>query len=58
VETIEDDLIKRRQKTLVFLGSTMRGDTMLVGRFSSLRKVINSFPRSKISLQIDGVLSQ
>ena len=58
VETIEDDLIKRRQKTLVFLGSTMRGDTMLVGRFSSLRKVIDSFPRSKMALQIDGVLSQ
>jgi len=58
VETIEDDLIKRRQKTLVFLGSTLRGDTMLVGRFSSLRKVIDSFPRSKMSLQIDGVLSQ
>jgi len=58
VETIEDDLIKRRQKTLVFLGSTMRGDTMLVGRFSSLRKVIDSYPRSKMALQIDGVLSQ
>lgn len=58
VETTEDDLIKRRQKTLVFLGSTMRGDTMLVGRFSSLRKVIDSFPRSKMALQIDGVLSQ
>ena len=58
VESIEDDLIKRRQKTLVFLGSTLRGDTMLVGRFSSLRKVIDSFPRSKMALQIDGVLSQ
>lgn len=58
VESIEDDLIKRRQKTLVFLGSTLRGDTMLVGRFSSLRKVIDSYPRSKMALQIDGVLSQ
>jgi hypothetical protein len=57
-DRVENDLIKRRQKTLVFLGSTMRGDTMLVGRFSSLRKVIDSFPRSKMALQIDGVLSQ
>ncbi len=58
VETIEDDLIKRRQKTLVWLGSTMRGDTMLVGKFSSFRKVIDSYPRSKMALQIEGVLSQ
>lgn len=58
VETIEDDLIKRRQKTLVWLGSTLRGDTMLVGKFSSFRKVIDSYPRSKMALQIEGVLSQ
>jgi len=58
VESIEDDLIKRRQKTLVWLGSTLRGDTMLVGKFSSFRKVIDSYPRSKMALQIEGVLSQ
>jgi hypothetical protein len=58
VETLEDYLIKRRQKTLVFLGSTLRGDTMLVGKFKSLRKIIDSFPRSKMALQIESVLSQ
>ncbi|MDY0961732.1 phage head spike fiber domain-containing protein [Massilia sp. CFBP9026] len=58
VESIEDDLIRRRQKTLVWLGSTVRGDTMLVGKFSSFRKVIDSYPRSKMALQIEGVLSQ
>lgn len=58
VEELEDYLSGRRQKTLVYLASTVRGDTMLVGKFSSLRKVIDTFPRSKMSLQIEGVLNR
>ena len=58
VEVLEDYFAKRRQKTLVIFGSTLRGDAMLVGKVSSFRKVIDSYPRSKIALQIEGVLSQ
>ena len=58
VESLEDYFVKRRQKTLVIFGSTLRGDGMLVGKVSSFRKVIDSYPRSKMALQIEGVLSQ
>ncbi|WP_306393334.1 hypothetical protein [Telluria beijingensis] len=58
VEELEDYLSGRRQKTLVYLASTTRGDTMLVGKFSSLRKVIGNFRRSTMSLQIEGVLNR
>jgi len=58
VEELEDYLSGRRQKTLVYLASTVRGDTMLVGKFSSLRKVIDSHRNSKMSLQIEGVLNR
>ncbi|HAK92297.1 MAG TPA: hypothetical protein DCP94_11980 [Massilia timonae] len=57
-ESLEDYFTKRRQKTLVIFGSTQRGDAMLVGKVSSFRKVIDSYPRSKMALQIEGVLSQ
>lgn len=58
VEELEDYLSSRRQKVMVYLASTVRGDTMLVGKFSSLRKVINTFPRSRMSMQIEGVLNR
>jgi len=58
VEALEDYFAKRRQKTLVIFGSTLRGDAMLVGKVSSFRKVIDSYPRSKMALQVEGVLSQ
>ena len=53
----EEQMIAWRQKTVVWIGAVTRPDSILVGRYSSFKKVIESFPRSRMSLQIEGVLS-
>lgn len=53
----EDQMIAWRQKTVVWIGAASRPDTIIVGRYSSFKKVIESYPRSKMALQIEGVLS-
>lgn len=53
----EDQMIAWRQKTVVWIGAASKLDTIIVGRYSSFKKVIESYPRSKMSLQIEGVLS-
>ncbi|SFD83238.1 hypothetical protein [Massilia yuzhufengensis] len=57
IEQVEDQLIGWRQKTAVWIGAAHRPDTIIVGRYSSFKKVIESYPRSKMALQIEGVLS-
>lgn len=54
---VEEQMIAWRQKNVVWIGSPARLDTVAVGRYSSFKKVIESFPRSKMALQIEGVLS-
>jgi len=53
----EEQMIAWRQKNVVWVGAPSRLDTIIVGRYSSFKKVIESFPRSKMALQIEGVLS-
>lgn len=57
VEEVQDALISYRQKVVVWVGATTRGDAILCGKYSSFRKVIESVPLSKMSLQIEGVVS-
>lgn len=57
VEGIEEQLISYRQKTVVWVGATFRGDAILCGKYSSFKKVIESYPISKMALQIEGVVS-
>ena len=57
VEDVQDALISYRQKVVVWVGATARGDAILCGKYSSFRKVIESVPLSKMSLQIEGVVS-
>lgn len=57
VEEVQDALISYRQKVVVWVGATARGDAILCGKYSSFRKVIESVPLSKMSLQIEGVVS-
>jgi len=57
VEGIEEQLISYRQKTVVWIGATFRGDAILCGKYSSFKKVIESYPISKMALQIEGVVS-
>ncbi|QOY96326.1 hypothetical protein IM543_11190 [Massilia sp. UMI-21] len=53
----EEQMIAWKQKTVAWIGAASRPDTVLVGRYSSFKKVIESYPRSKMALQIEGVLS-
>lgn len=53
----EEQMIAWKQKTVAWIGAASRPDTIIVGRYSSFKKVIESYPRSKMSLQIEGVLS-
>jgi hypothetical protein len=57
VEYAEEQLLRYRQKTVVWVGAAFRGDVILCGKYSSLKKVMESFPLSKMSLQIEGVIS-
>lgn len=57
IEQAEDQMIAWRQKTAVWIGAAGRPDSIICGRYSSFKKVIESYPRSKMALQIEGVLS-
>lgn len=57
IEQAEDQMIAWRQKTAVWIGAASRPDSIICGRYSSFKKVIESYPRSKMALQIEGVLS-
>lgn len=56
VDDVEEQLIGFRQKVVVYVGTVLFGSAMLVGKFSSFKKVIASHPESKMALQIEGVV--
>ncbi|HYD58976.1 MAG TPA: hypothetical protein VEC35_01380 [Noviherbaspirillum sp.] len=53
-DAIENQLASYRQTPVVWIGSTKFETTMIYGTFSSFKVVIESFPRSRASLQIEG----
>jgi len=56
IDSIEEQLINYRQKVVVWVGAVMYGSAMVCGKYSSFKKVIESYPRSKMALQIEGVV--
>lgn len=58
IDDVEEELIGFRQKVVVYVGTVLFGSAMLVGKFSSLKKVIPGLRKSRVSLQIEGVVSK
>ncbi len=58
IDSVEDELIGFRQKVVVWVGTVLFGSAMLVGKFSSLKKVIPRLHKSTMSLQIEGVVTK
>jgi hypothetical protein len=56
IDGLQETLADYRQKVVVYVGAVMYDSAILVGKFTSLKNVIESFPRSKMSMQIEGVV--
>jgi|GEM_PF-2777045 len=58
IDDVEEELIAFRQKVVVYVGTVLFGSAMLVGKFSSLKKVIPGLRKSRLSLQVEGVVTK
>ncbi|MYN42746.1 hypothetical protein GTP55_25715 [Duganella sp. FT109W] len=56
IDYVQEWLAARRQKSLVYIGAVEFGSTVLCGKFSSFKNVIEGFTNSKMALQIEGVV--
>jgi hypothetical protein len=55
-DAIENQIASYRQTPVVWIASTQYETTMIYGKYSSFKTVIESFPRSRMSLQIEGMI--
>lgn len=56
IDYVQDMLAGYRQTPVVWIGATTYGSTCIYGKFSSFKNVIESFPQSKMALQIEGMV--
>lgn len=56
IDSVQQQLADFRQKPVVFVGAAMFDSAILYGKYSSFKNVIESFPRSKMTLQIEGMV--
>lgn len=56
IDSVQEQLAALRQKTVVFIGAVMYGSAIVCGKYSSFKNVINSKPKSKMAMQIEGVV--
>lgn len=55
-DSIENQLAGYRQTPVVWIASSKYETTMIYGKYSSFKTVIETFPRSRMSLQIEGMV--
>lgn len=58
IDDVEEELLTFRQKVVVYVGTVLFGSAILVGKFSSLKKVIPGLRKSRLSLQVEGVVTK
>ncbi|NGZ86406.1 hypothetical protein [Duganella aceris] len=56
IDYVQEKLAAARQRTLVYIGSKEYGSTVLAGKFSSFKNVIEGPKHSKMALQIEGTV--
>lgn len=56
IDSVQEQLADFRQKPVVFVGAAMYGSAIVYGKYSSFKNVIESFPWSKMALQIEGMV--
>jgi hypothetical protein len=55
-DAIENQLVAYRQTPIVWIASTRFETTTVYGIYSSFKTVIDTFPKSRMSLQIEGIV--
>ena len=56
IDFVQGWLAARRQRTMVYIGAPEFGSTVLCGKFSSFKNVIEGVTHSKMALQIEGTV--
>jgi hypothetical protein len=56
IDYLQEWLAARRQKVLVYIGARQFKSTVLCGKFSAFKNVIEGLTRSKMALQIEGTV--
>ncbi|MYM31481.1 hypothetical protein GTP58_24410 [Duganella sp. CY15W] len=56
IDYVQEKLAAARQRTMVYIGATAFGSTVLCGKFSSFKNVIEGQTYSKMALQIEGTV--
>lgn len=56
IDFVQEWLAERRQRPLVYIGAPQYGSTILCGKYSSFKNVIEGFTHSKMALQIEGTV--
>ena len=56
IDYAQERLAAGRQRSLVYIGAPQFGSTVLCGKFSSFKNVIEGFTHSKMALQIEGTV--
>lgn len=56
VDFVLEALEQRRQKPVAWIGAKEIGATCIFGRYSSFKSVVESYPQSKMNLQIEGTV--
>ena len=56
IDYVQEKLAAARQRSLVYIGAPEFGSTVLCGKFSSFKNVIEGLTHSKMALQIEGTV--
>ena len=56
IDSVQQQLADFRQKPVVWVGAVMFDSAIVYGKYSSFKNVIESHPRSKMALQIEGMV--